>query len=561
MAENDIDCMSRLPPPEPEVDRRGVNEEVDHRKAHESEYVSLEPTGVSPKVLEGSAGRDTEQAPGSGVIDLISQVRSMQDADTDRPLLTHTQAVGTQALPLPAGLLSTYKKQNGSHSHKTSLSDVSMNTEEGRSEFEILEVRDRTSSASEISGKSQDHVDAPTPTKYPKQVQDQQGSSFRYVDLLKGQFQLNQESGDKGITKVKAGQFPSYDELNNKPGLLFYSTEKNLPVGEVYVRRTPNKMIGHGGNGEVFELFLRGEIYALKMTRYRKSELNVWSKLVHPNILPLLGVMMGDQLLDCYQFMPLMTGNLGSMMSGHGDLYHQLKTNQKQWGMILCNTMFILTEILKGLVYLDQSNIQHSDLKADNILVKKSCLCYDLLHCGCPIADKFSIQISDFDSVKQTTSKRQADQFGKYVKDGMRHPKGTPAYRAPEQFTVCPKLNQFKKVLQDGKEYHDMEGPWCDMWSLGVIILKMTMGYQDNTYIEQANIISHHDAKKMDPHIEATAASLRLNHLYELLLDHSELSPLARMVSKCLKVNCAERSTASGMLDTLPPVQEASQQM
>ena len=30
------------------------------------------------------------------------------------------------------------------------------------------------------------------------------------------------------------------------------------------------------------------------------------------------------------------------------------------------------------------------------------------------------------------------------------------------------------KTLMNGKVLYDKEGPWCDIWSMGVILLKMT---------------------------------------------------------------------------------------
>ena len=77
---------------------------------------------------------------------------------------------------------------------------------------------------------------------------------------------------------------------------------------------------------------------------------------------------MGEQPGNCYQFMPLMTGNLRSMMIDHGHLYNHLVTSGEQWGVVLYNTLFILKEILHGLVFLEALNIQHSDLKGQKQL-------------------------------------------------------------------------------------------------------------------------------------------------------------------------------------------------
>ena len=72
-------------------------------------------------------------------------------------------------------------------------------------------------------------------------------------------------------------------------------------------------------------------------TEYSAMELSVWSKFDHPNVLPLLGVRMGDQR-NCYQFMPLMKGSLRIMM-GDKDLHYHLLNNPKEFTLfqaILC---------------------------------------------------------------------------------------------------------------------------------------------------------------------------------------------------------------------------------
>ena len=145
---------------------------------------------------------------------------------------------------------------------------------------------------------------------------------------------------------------------------------------------------------------------------------------------------------------------------------------------------------------------------ARNILVKKTCDCGDLLHCDCHLDSKFAVQIADFDSAKQTKSPRKPDQFANKVTSGIQQTQGTPGYRAPEvsvsllvyscstyinrcllllyykylylqQFKLCPKLKDFEKVLQDGEKRYDMEGPWCDIWSLGVMVVQMVDGSED----------------------------------------------------------------------------------
>ncbi len=55
-----------------------------------------------------------------------------------------------------------------------------------------------------------------------------------------------------------------------------------------------------------------------------------------------------------------------------------------------------------------------------------------------------------------------------------------------QQFLMTTIRDEYKKTLQDGKVFHDMEGPWCDIWSLGVIILQMILGnHNKEPYISE----------------------------------------------------------------------------
>ncbi len=98
-------------------------------------------------------------------------------------------------------------------------------------------------------------------------------------------------------------------------------------------------------------------------------ELNIWSMLHHPNITPLIAVMMGDPCGYCYQFMPLMSGDLCSMMINCTDLLTLLKWLPHHFKLIIANVKYILAEILTGLVYLEEQNVQHCDIKGEYVCV------------------------------------------------------------------------------------------------------------------------------------------------------------------------------------------------
>ncbi len=45
-----------------------------------------------------------------------------------------------------------------------------------------------------------------------------------------------------------------------------------------------------------------------------------------------------------------------------------------------------------------------------------------------------------------------------------------------QQFKQCPyRAAEYKKTLKDGKLLYDMEGPWCDIWSMGVMLLQLIL--------------------------------------------------------------------------------------
>ncbi len=55
-----------------------------------------------------------------------------------------------------------------------------------------------------------------------------------------------------------------------------------------------------------------------------------------------------------------------------------------------------------------------------------------------------------------------------------------------QQFLLASNCGDYKKVLQDGKVQHDLEGPWCDIWSLGIIILQTVLGsHSKGPYINE----------------------------------------------------------------------------
>ncbi len=58
-----------------------------------------------------------------------------------------------------------------------------------------------------------------------------------------------------------------------------------------------------------------------------------------------------------------------------------------------------------------------------------------------------------------------------------------------QQFLKTTTRDEYKKTLQDGKVCHDMEGPWCDIWSLGIIVLQMILGnHNKEPYLSEVGV-------------------------------------------------------------------------
>ncbi len=72
--------------------------------------------------------------------------------------------------------------------------------------------------------------------------------------------------------------------------------------------------------------------------------------------------------------MPRMSGDLRSIMTKCGDLRTLLEQQPQNWEAFLENTKYILAGVSKGLKYLDQHGIQHSDIKGAS---------YEHLHMHC----------------------------------------------------------------------------------------------------------------------------------------------------------------------------------
>ncbi|EIW73856.1 kinase-like protein, partial [Coniophora puteana RWD-64-598 SS2] len=122
--------------------------------------------------------------------------------------------------------------------------------------------------------------------------------------------------------------------------------------------------IGSGGFADVYQGFLRGEMVAVKRTRFRSSdisgilkgcarELVIWARLSHVNILPLRGVFLGKSP----ESHPVLS--FVSPFMEKGDLVEYLRNHETP------DRHSLIRDIINGLEYLhtQKPHVIHGDIK------------------------------------------------------------------------------------------------------------------------------------------------------------------------------------------------------
>ena len=209
----------------------------------------------------------------------------------------------------------------------------------------------------------------------------------------------------------------------NRENFIFHKT---TPISKEYIM---GKQLGTGSFGSV-RLAIhkatkqRRAVKIQKKTKENKQlildEINILSKLVHPNIMQIFEVF--EDNTNFY------------IVSEHckgGELFEEIS---KKGSFSEKNAAIIMKQILSGVCYSHQNHIVHRDLKPENILLDNK-------------SDDLNIKIIDWGCAKtinKTEKLHTAD--------------GTAYYIAPE-------------VLQG--DYDEK----CDVWSCGVILYILLCGY------------------------------------------------------------------------------------
>ncbi|CAD8137875.1 unnamed protein product [Paramecium octaurelia] len=213
------------------------------------------------------------------------------------------------------------------------------------------------------------------------------------------------------------------------------------------------EVLGQGAFGKVvMGLQKNGQIMAVKQVFIQnfndqrviqlQKEIQMLSKLQHPNIVRYLGCEQKNQFINIF-LEYVSGGSVQSMLERFGCFKESLiKT--------------YLRQILLGLSYLHAQNVIHRDIKGGNILIDNSGKC----------------KLADFGSSKQLSD---------FAHDTLGSICGTPNYMAPEV------INQ------------EQYGKKADIWSLGCTIIEMATGLPPFSELKDAIAIMVRIGKSTKP--------------------------------------------------------------
>ena len=235
-------------------------------------------------------------------------------------------------------------------------------------------------------------------------------------------------------------------------GALF-KQQNTQPIKEIY---KITRKIGSGAYGEVRKCYLRetGELRAVKIIKKKaleksererlRNEAEVLRQMDHPNIIKLYEIFEDKKYY--YIITEFLTG---------GELFEKITDEEFYSDFTERDAANIMEQVFAGINYCHETGIVHRDLKPENLLLESNVSSTDLGG-----KNKFKIKIIDFGT---------SNKFDKGTK--MQEWYGTPYYIAPE-------------VLK--KSYNEK----CDIWSLGVILYILLVGYPPFNGAEDSQIIS-----------------------------------------------------------------------
>ena len=227
-------------------------------------------------------------------------------------------------------------------------------------------------------------------------------------------------------------------------------------------------LLGEGAQGKVFKAkYRKGDVAVKTIRRYSKGtkyferEINIFSKIRHPNIIQLMGVCIEET--KRHFVMPLFDGH---------SLYDVIFDDQigDKYNFNLLQKSKIILDMSIGIAYLHlqlNNPIIHRDLKSWNVLVKTV-----------PVTKLCDLGLSRYKNVA-TTAKTTA---GKYKW------KGTEIYLPPE-------------VIQNANKNVNIIDTPIDIWALACVVVEIYTGFFTWDLLEYENGLEEIFEKKITPDV------------------------------------------------------------
>ncbi|KAI3693382.1 hypothetical protein L6452_33217 [Arctium lappa] len=205
---------------------------------------------------------------------------------------------------------------------------------------------------------------------FDQTVQELEQKMFSAVELLqnykKDRDELQVECDD-ALRSLEELREKQAEEASSSSTSQFYTEFSFSEIKDATCNFDSSLKIGEGGYGSIFKCFLRHTEVAIKMLHSHslqgpsefQQEVNVLSKLRHPNLVTLIGAC-PDAWIIVYEY-----------LSG-GSLEDRLNCKDNTPPLSWQNRIRIAAELCSVLIFLHSCGIVHGDLKPANLLLDKN---------------------------------------------------------------------------------------------------------------------------------------------------------------------------------------------
>nr|GEV16876.1 U-box domain-containing protein kinase family protein [Tanacetum cinerariifolium] len=267
-----------------------------------------------------------------------------------------------------------------------------------------------------------------------QELKQKMSSTIKLLQNYKKERDELQVERDDAFRRVEELRARQPDEASSSSVSHLYIEFSFTEIKDATRNFDPSLKIGEGGYGSVFKGYLRHTEVAIKTmhshnlhgTLEFQQEVNVLSKLRHPNIVSLIGAC-PDSWTIIYEY-----------LSG-GSLQDRLSCKENTLPLLWQNRIRIAAELCSVLIFLHSCGIVHGDLKPDNLLLDKNMV----------------TKVSDFGICRVLSGQEFSNNNTSICQTG---PKGTFLYMDPEFFSTGELT--FKS----------------DTYSFGVILLRLLTG-------------------------------------------------------------------------------------